>query len=64
MTGRGDGSEPVTGTGPDGRGWLTPADVTVVLAALADAAAYRAEKGWHDQIPAYRAVARALGDDR
>jgi hypothetical protein len=51
----------------DGSGILTPADVLNVLSALADAAVYRsthADDRDLADVAAYRALSRAVGDDR
>jgi len=53
-----------SGVGPDGTLTLAAADLMTVLGALADGTDYRAARGDSAAVAAYRAVARALGDDR
>lgn len=49
---------------PDNSALISSRDMLTVLGALSDAAGHRAEHGDYVSVTRYRALARALGDDR
>jgi hypothetical protein len=57
-------SRQASGVSPGGAVTLAAADLMTVLGALADGTDWRAARGDSAAVAAYRAVARALGDDR